>query len=517
MSAVNLTIVLFILYAVIYTYKEYERNLQYNIMYLLLFASIFTIIAESILRLLGYEYPVISGNNYAIFISLLSSTARVTLAPLWVLFVTKYVGKDINNISLLSAIGTFLGLSIVFIYQLYSSIIIPYVILGILLFATSVLLIGFGANSLFNHFRNSRHDRTSIILVTIGPIVNSLGLFIFNIIYFVPELNPIWYGSSAVFISIAIRYDLYNVSGAIRDQVVDDMNQGMIVLNEDSKIIDYNDTALEIFGNIGTFLDCDIETFERDQEICDIFTEPNEDYDYIEVTVNGDPRFYDPVISEVTKNETIYYIVLLKDVTEMVQKNNELEQFTSILKHDLTNHLMIIQEYAKLTQTDDTDKIEKVINSATRAQEIIDDMDTVLRNKGAKPEPVDLDFKKICQEVWENIKTESDSLIIDNTMNFKADEGMTKVLLENIFKNSIEHGGENVTITAKITDDMMCISDDGVGIPEENIGEVFKSGYSGNNGTGLGMSIISVMCDSQGWDIRIDKDYTDGTKIDIIF
>lgn len=519
MSMVNITIVIFILHAVIFTYKEYERNLQYNIMFLLLFGAIFTILAESTLRFLGYGYPVISGSNYVVFISLLSSIVRTMLVPLWVLFVTKYVGRSIRSVKLSLSIAVFSTLSTILVYQLYAgSIIVQFTILGLLLFIASVVLIGIGSKYLFNHFRNSRHDRTSIVLIILGPFISSVGLLMFNIVYFVPELNPIWYGSSAVFISIAIRYDLYNVSGAIRDQVVDDMNQGMIVLDENANIIDYNDTTTEIFGNISSFLDCNIEEIENGEEICEIIEGNEESLDYVEVTVNGESRCYEPVVSQITRESKTYNIVLLKDITEIVQKNNELEQFTSILKHDLTNHLMIIQEYAKLTETEDTDKIEKVINSAGRAQEIIDDMDTVFRNKESDPDLTKIDFKFVCENVWQNIETENESLIVKNTREFDGDMGMTKVLLENIFKNSVEHGGEDVTIEAKITENMMCISDDGVGIPDEKVDKIFQHGFSSkSNGTGLGMSIISVMCNSQGWDVQIDRDYDNGTKVDIIF
>lgn len=72
-----------------------------------------------------------------------------------------------------------------------------------------------------------------------------------------------------------------------------------------------------------------------------------------------------------------------------------------------------------------------------------------------------------------------------------ADRNRFRQLLENLFRNAVEHAGENVTVTIGEIDTGFYVEDDGSGIPTEKREQVFKMGNSTTHeGTGLGLSIV---------------------------
>ena len=67
------------------------------------------------------------------------------------------------------------------------------------------------------------------------------------------------------------------------------------------------------------------------------------------------------------------------------------------------------------------------------------------------------------------------------------------------------------------------VRDEGVGIPQEDIRRVFEPFYTGKNGrtfgesTGMGLYIVSKICDYLGHSVKLDSEVGKGTTIKIIF
>ena len=87
-----------------------------------------------------------------------------------------------------------------------------------------------------------------------------------------------------------------------------------------------------------------------------------------------------------------------------------------------------------------------------------------------------------------------------------ADASLLKQLLENLFRNAIEHADGVETITAGITDRGFYVADDGHGIAPEERGRVFDTGYSTNKAdgnTGMGLAIVQKIADAHDWSVRL--------------
>ena len=98
----------------------------------------------------------------------------------------------------------------------------------------------------------------------------------------------------------------------------------------------------------------------------------------------------------------------------------------------------------------------------------------------------------------------------------EADYDRLCQLLENLFRNAIEHGGEDVTVRVGVLDDGFYIEDDGPGISEDVQEEVFDVGYSTSpDGTGFGLSIVKEITEAHGWKIAITEGTADGARFEI--
>jgi len=83
-------------------------------------------------------------------------------------------------------------------------------------------------------------------------------------------------------------------------------------------------------------------------------------------------------------------------------------------------------------------------------------------------------------------------------------DSQLRQLFYNLIDNSIRHG-ETVTkigVRCEEKEDVLKLiyEDDGVGIPENEKGLIFKEGYG--KGTGYGLYLITKICESYGWTIK---------------
>ena len=116
------------------------------------------------------------------------------------------------------------------------------------------------------------------------------------------------------------------------------------------------------------------------------------------------------------------------------------------------------------------------------------------------------------------VETAGAELVTEDDLTFIADVDRLQQLLENLFRNAIEHGGKDVTIRVGAIDEDggFYVADNGPGIPPEDRKQVFESGYTtADDGTGFGLAIIKEIADAHGWIITITESANGGAQFDI--
>ena len=201
---------------------------------------------------------------------------------------------------------------------------------------------------------------------------------------------------------------------------------------------------------------------------------------------------------------------------QLEAQNERLAEFASIASHDLRNPLHVMGSSLELAaETGEAEHFERAERAVDRMEQLIDDL-LVLAKQGEgidKREAVEL--AAVARHCWDNLSTETATLQIEANRTLAADRSRLIQLLDNLFSNSITHGGEAVTLTVGTCDCGFFVADDGPGVPPADRKNIFERGYTTTReGTGLGLYIVSEIAAAHGWDVAL-VDGDGGTRIEI--
>ena len=202
---------------------------------------------------------------------------------------------------------------------------------------------------------------------------------------------------------------------------------------------------------------------------------------------------------------------------ELEQQNKQLEEFTSVVSHDLRNPLNVAMGRLKIAREQhDSEHLDAVARAHDRMASLIDDLLAVARQGSAATDLEMLDFEAVVRESWQTVETESATLRVESGRSVRAEESRLRQLFENLFRNSVEHAGEDVTVTVGGVADGVFVEDDGPGIDPENRQRVFESGYStAEDGTGFGLSIVKAVAEAHGWRVQANESDNGGARFEV--
>lgn len=208
----------------------------------------------------------------------------------------------------------------------------------------------------------------------------------------------------------------------------------------------------------------------------------------------------------------------LKDREQHLERQNErLEEFANVVSHDLRNPLNVASGRLELAKDDcDSEHLSHVENAHERMEVLISDLLT-LAQQGQNPSDYSIiQLANLGESCWTNVQTEDATAHIETDSTIRAEESRLKQLFENLFRNSVEHGSSNVTITVGDLDDEFYIEDDGPSIPVDEREAVFNTGYStSEQGTGFGLSIVKQVVEAHKWEIHVTEGTTGGARFEV--
>ena len=195
---------------------------------------------------------------------------------------------------------------------------------------------------------------------------------------------------------------------------------------------------------------------------------------------------------------------------ELKRQKDGLEEFASIVSHDLRSPLAVAEGRLELArETCEGDDLVIAADAIDRSQALIDDLLT-LAQEGKRTAEVDaVTIAEVAQEVWRTTETGSATLAVDGTQTIEADRSRLQQLLENLYQNANEHGDGDITVIVGAIDGGFYVEDTGPGIPESAREEIFEAGYSTrSDGTGFGLRIVEEIADAHEWEVTV----TDGEQ-----
>ena len=205
---------------------------------------------------------------------------------------------------------------------------------------------------------------------------------------------------------------------------------------------------------------------------------------------------------------------------ELERQNERLEEFASVLSHDLRNPLGVAQGYLELLPEEgNEDLFEKIRNAHDRMERIIEDVLTLARQSKEVGDTSTVALASTAEQAWSNVETDSAELLNgaeQDSGTIDADKSRLEQLFENLFRNAIEHGGEDVTVRVGRSPSGFFVEDDGPGIPVDEREQVFEHGHTtSENGTGFGLSIVETIAEPHGWEISVGEGADGGARFEI--
>jgi PAS domain S-box-containing protein len=242
--------------------------------------------------------------------------------------------------------------------------------------------------------------------------------------------------------------------------------------------------------------------------------------------VNVETRDGDRIPSEVhiallpTPDDTFHGTAgIIRDIERRKEREERLEQFASVVSHDLRGPLNVILGRVDLArQNTDSDELDAIAEAATRMEELIEDLLTLARQGQTIGDSKQVSLSSVSERAWRSLDAPAATLDSWVTLSIEADPDRLQELLENLFRNAVEHGGDGVKITVDQLDDAagFYVADDGPGIPEDEREDIFDHGYTTNEqGTGFGLSIVERIAEAHGWSVSVTESEGGGARFEI--
>ncbi|RQG97589.1 ATP-binding protein [Natrarchaeobius oligotrophus] len=247
-----------------------------------------------------------------------------------------------------------------------------------------------------------------------------------------------------------------------------------------------------------------------------------------------------------------YVLVMHVDITDrrrLEQRAREqaerMEAFATLLSHDLRNPLSVALAEAQSLERSDlsdavNDRSESIVSSLQRMETMLEEALVLVGTDDVeRTEPVLL--ADAVDEAWSHVRTESASVSATERVGVRADPSLLSHLFENLFRNSVEHGGSTPSVdvgpletagdaTAESARDSATavseigfegefdgfyVEDDGPGFDAADRDRLFESGYTTeSDGSGFGLAIVRRVVDAHDW--SIDATTTDdGARFEI--
>ena len=343
------------------------------------------------------------------------------------------------------------------------------------------------------------------------------------------------------------------------NQILDNVNSGIMVINDDKKIIIFNKSAEIITGyKIGEIIGSDIT---------DIQLKLDNEEDFLYHCFNCKKTYFEEPGYMLRKDENILRIrfstsltynedssiksciCIFRDNTEieklqrqivMADKLTALGRLTAGLVHEIRNPLLpirnaseyLLNKYLHDEGSNELTKLLKIIREESeRLNRVLEQLVNLNKDSFYSIGNCCLD------EIIDEVLTLLNYTISKNNILLKYDKIYSNIILPynkdnlkqvfiNLLLNSIdainlneEFKPRNIRINIIKNSYYLIveIEDTGIGIPKQDINQIFDPFYTTkDNGTGMGLSIVFNIVRSSGGEISIESDSVEGTKVTLI-
>jgi PAS domain S-box-containing protein len=283
------------------------------------------------------------------------------------------------------------------------------------------------------------------------------------------------------------------------------------------------------FKNAGASSGVQFRMVCKDREEIDVEFDGKIGYDE-----NGNFKQTHCIMRDITKRKQMEDLVKMT-MTNLKRSNTELDQFASVVSHDLQEPLRVITGFSGMLKnrlgdeldSDAKEFIHFIIDGGERMQKLISDMLAYSRltTRGKEFLPVNCEtlFKDVLNNLLMTIDETSAEVTHETLPTVEADETQMVQLLQNLIANAIKFRGKevprvHVVIADKEDEWLFSIKDNGIGIEarhQERVFDIFQRLHSRSEypGTGIGLAVCKKIIERHGGRIYLESEPGKGTTV----
>lgn len=245
---------------------------------------------------------------------------------------------------------------------------------------------------------------------------------------------------------------------------------------------------------------------------------------------------YAPALDEV--GHLLSIVATVRDITKFREAEELKSTFISIISHELRTPVALIKGYVGTLRREDAQWDPQVVEEslavieeeADRLAGLIDDLLDASRLQAGALElsKSEVALDHLAERMARRFRTQSEKhrFEVDFPPDFpviQADESRLMQVLGNLLSNAVKYSpdGGTITISGRLrgTDVVVCVQDEGPGIPLEDMPRVFNLFYRSNEaarrtkGAGLGLFLAKAVVEAHGGRIWVDDRVERGARI----
>ena len=315
-------------------------------------------------------------------------------------------------------------------------------------------------------------------------------------------------------------------SRAAERSAIDNVRSPVVVVDERGRVVKLNAAAKALFDvDERTALEGSLAEQYGGEPI-----DPAVPEQTVTIRVDGRLRTFktssEPLYGSV--DELLGYTIVLQDVTAERRREQQLQVFNRVLRHNLRNDMTPIRGFADLIRERTTDP--DVAEYATLILENTDGLIETgekIRHAADALEDGDarweIKLRSLVDDVAESVRSEHDGSIdvdIAEPVRLRTNPGLLRLVLSNLLENAlVHHDGEPAVEIALVDVDAVVatieIRDDGPGIPDLELDTLAAGGERALQHTqGVGLWIVTWGVESLGGELRFETD-GNGTTVGI--
>ncbi len=313
------------------------------------------------------------------------------------------------------------------------------------------------------------------------------------------------------------------------------LEEGLCIVSLSGEILSYNKSFLTLMRNgeeKGSSVFAYFESGEGKKTVLDALGGKRS-----ESVLSVDGR----MIEEVAYPSGKGIVILLRDVTERVERENMRREFTANVSHELKTPLTTISGFAELLMSGSVpeDKVvdfsQDIYREAERLINLVSDiLNLSSLDEGSESVEETINLKTSALDVSSELSLKAENAGVETILNLEDVflKGSSKLLHEiiyNLMDNAIRYKGSlspKVEVITKKKGDraFLAVEDNGIGIPKEHQSRIFERFYrvdkarsKSEGGTGLGLSIVKNATLLMKGEINLSSAPGKGTSVEISF